>query len=48
MSEESVSLLPGIKKLIADKGYDTDEIRAEQIQSKEENPPRCGSAKNDR
>jgi transposase len=28
MAEECVSLLPGIKELIADKGYDTDAIRA--------------------
>jgi transposase len=28
MAEECVSLIPGIKGLIADKGYDTDAIRA--------------------
>lgn len=28
MAEECVSLLPGVKELIADKGYDTDAIRA--------------------
>jgi len=28
MAEECVSLLPGIKELLADKGYDTNAIRA--------------------
>ncbi len=28
MAEECVSLIPGIKELLADKGYDTDAIRA--------------------
>ena len=28
MAEESVSLIPGIKHLLADKGYDSDAIRA--------------------
>jgi transposase len=28
MAEECVSLIPGIKQLLADKGYDTDAIRA--------------------
>jgi transposase len=28
MAEECVSLLPGVKELIADKGYDTNAIRA--------------------
>jgi transposase len=28
MAEEGVSLIPGIKQLLADKGYDTDAIRA--------------------
>jgi transposase len=28
MAEDCVSLIPGIKQLLADKGYDTDAIRA--------------------
>ena len=28
MAEECVSLIPGVKQLLADKGYDTDAIRA--------------------
>jgi hypothetical protein len=28
MAEECVSLIPGVKELLADKGYDTDAIRA--------------------
>jgi len=28
MAEECVSLIPGIKQLLADKGYDTDAMRA--------------------
>jgi len=28
MAEEAISLLPGVQKLLADKAYDTDSIRA--------------------
>lgn len=28
MAEEGISLLPGLRELLADKGYDTDAIRA--------------------